>query len=105
MISHSLGGAQALLATLDLFQRVPTLNVNNLKVFTNGSPRVGNDQFAYYVDYTGLKNYRTVYNRDIVPHLPPQNFGFLHPGIEVWATSGTAASKYLIKTIYSREFN
>ncbi|KAI9366338.1 lipase [Pilaira anomala] len=88
---HSLGGAQALLATMDLYQRIATLNTSNLKLYSHGAPRVGNDQFAYYVDYTGLTIYRTVFDRDIVPHLPPQAFGFLHPGVEVWARTGTSA--------------
>ncbi|KAI9366340.1 lipase [Pilaira anomala] len=89
---HSLGGAQALLAALDLYQRVSTLHTGNLIVYSQGAPRTGNDQFAYYVDYTGIKNYRSVYNRDIVPHLAPQNLGYLHPGVEVWAKSGTTAT-------------
>ncbi|GAA5795383.1 hypothetical protein HPULCUR_000739 [Helicostylum pulchrum] len=88
---HSLGGAQALLATMDLYQRIPTLNTDNLKIYTVGSPRVGNSDFAYYVDSTGIPHSRSVNNRDIVPHVPPQSFGFLHPGVEAWAKSGTTA--------------
>ncbi|KAL9555124.1 hypothetical protein MBANPS3_002489 [Mucor bainieri] len=86
---HSLGGAQALLAGMDLFQRESRLNKNNLAIYTVGCPRVGNPAFAYYVDSTGITFSRSVNNRDIVPHVPPQAWGFLHPGVEAWARSSS----------------
>ncbi|KAG1147593.1 hypothetical protein G6F37_006597 [Rhizopus arrhizus] len=87
---HSLGGAQALLAGMDLYQREPRLSPKNLSIFTVGGPRVGNPTFAYYVESTGIPFQRTVHKRDIVPHVPPQSFGFLHPGVESWIKSGTS---------------
>lgn len=86
---HSLGGAQALLAGLDLYQRDKRLSPSNLSIFTVGGPRVGNPTFAYYVDSTGIPFSRSVNDRDIVPHVPPQAFGYLHPGVEAWSTSST----------------
>lgn len=65
-----------------------------MNIFTVGSPRVGNPAFAYYVDSTGITYSRSVNNRDIVPHLPPQSFGFLHPGVEAWARSASKVRKY-----------
>ncbi|KAI8058755.1 lipase [Thamnidium elegans] len=81
---HSLGGAQALLAGMDLYQREKRLTPKNLSIYTVGCPRVGNPAFAYYVDSTGIPFSRSVNNRDVVPHVPPQFIGYLHPGVEVW---------------------
>lgn len=86
---HSFGAAQALLAGLDLYQRDKRFTSKNMNIFTVGSPRVGNPAFAYYVDSTGITYSRSVNNRDIVPHLPPQAFGFLHPGVEAWARTAS----------------
>nr|AOA52203.1 lipase [Mucor endophyticus] len=84
---HSFGGAQALLAGMDLYQREKRLSSKNLSIYTVGCPRVGNPAFAYYVDSTGIPFSRSVNKRDVVPHLPPQSFGFLHPGVEAWTKS------------------
>ncbi|GAN03531.1 alpha/beta-hydrolase [Mucor ambiguus] len=84
---HSLGGAQAVLAGMDLYQRDHRISSKNLKIFSNGMPRIGSPEFAYYVDSTKIPLYRSVNERDIVPHLPPQSFGFLHPGVEAWIKS------------------
>ncbi|CAO3668253.1 unnamed protein product [Rhizopus stolonifer] len=84
---HSLGAAQALLAGMDLYQRESRLSADNLFIYTVGSPRVGNPTFAYYVDSTGISVYRTVHKRDIVPHVPTEAMGFLHPGVEYWIKS------------------
>lgn len=86
---HSLGGAQAVLAGMDLYQRISTISGDNLSIYTVGAPRIGNPEFAYYVDSTDIPISRSVHNRDIVPHVPPQSFGYLHPGVEAWdRTSG-----------------
>ncbi|KAI7868472.1 Alpha/Beta hydrolase protein [Spinellus fusiger] len=81
---HSLGGALATLATLDLYQRDGRLSNQNLFAKTYGGPRVGDANFAYYFSSTGISLERTVHNRDLVPHLPPQMNGYLHPGVEYW---------------------
>ena len=44
VLGHSLGGAIAMLAALDLVEH----NVSNVKMVTFGQPRVGNDVFAAY---------------------------------------------------------
>ncbi|CAO3614382.1 unnamed protein product [Mucor hiemalis] len=84
---HSLGGAQAVLAGMDLYQRINTISADNLSIYTVGAPRIGNPEFAYYVDSTDIPISRSVHNRDIVPHVPPQSFGYLHPGVEAWDKS------------------
>ncbi|GAA5795377.1 lipase prepro protein [Helicostylum pulchrum] len=85
---HSLGGAQALLAGLNLYQRDERVTPDNLKIYTVGGPRVGNPEFAHYVSSTNIPFFRSVGRRDIVPHLPPQILGYLHAGVESWETSG-----------------
>lgn len=92
--SHSLGGAQALLAALDLYQRDTRFNRNNLSVYTVGCPRIGDTSFAYYVDSTGIPFYRSVNDRDVIPHFPSQELGYLHVGIEIWDLPGYGARKY-----------
>ncbi|KAI8354197.1 lipase [Blakeslea trispora] len=85
---HSLGGALATFAGMELFQREKRLGPSNLSIYTIGQPRVGNPAFAYYVQGTGITVSRSVNLRDIVPHVPPANFGFLHPGYEAWTKDG-----------------
>lgn len=76
-------------------------------------PRIGSPEFAYYVDSTKIPLYRSVNERDseydkslsirrealtgciVVPHLPPQSFGFLHPGVEAWIKSPGSVCKHL----------
>lgn len=78
---HSLGGAQAIIAALDL---VYTWKVQNLKAYTFGCPRVGNGPFALAFNKHVPENWRLTHERDPVPHVPPKFFGFHHPGTEVW---------------------
>lgn len=85
-----------MLAALDLYQRDERLTSKNLSVYTVGGPRVGNPAFAYYVSSTGIPISRSVNNRDIVPHVPPQSFDFLHPGVEAWSRSSTKTCKFEI---------
>lgn len=77
---HSLGGAMATLAALNL-----TVNYGKSPiVYTFGSPRVGNDYFEEYFTQNVPVNYRLVNYDDIVPHVPPQDFGFEHVVQEIW---------------------
>jgi predicted lipase len=79
---HSLGGALATLAALDIkstFGRVD-------QFYTYGEPRVGNAAFASY--FAGaFPIYRVVHYADIVPHVPPYGlFGYTHGGTQIWYT-------------------
>ena len=74
----------ALLATMDLVgdKIVP---LSKLTMYNFGQPRVGNDAFAQFaIDLLGVEHYRVIHNADLVPHLPPTQFGFHHIGTEVW---------------------
>lgn len=77
---HSLGGA---LATLCAAQMKKVAPAESVYLFTYGSPRVGDDGFAAFVDKTfGWKHYRVTHLNDPIPRLPPQWAGFSHPGPE-----------------------
>eukprot|EP01129_Flabellula_baltica_P004750 TRINITY_DN1677_c0_g1_i2.p1 TRINITY_DN1677_c0_g1~~TRINITY_DN1677_c0_g1_i2.p1 ORF type:complete len:152 (+),score=18.49 TRINITY_DN1677_c0_g1_i2:566-1021(+) len=77
---HSLGGAFATLATVDLAK--DDIVVANL--ITYGSPRVGNQAFVeyFYDEYilTGdiLQSSRITYKSDIVPRIPPRFAKYAH---------------------------
>ncbi|KAI9251348.1 catalysis At the Interface: the anatomy of A conformational change in A triglyceride lipase [Phascolomyces articulosus] len=81
---HSLGGSVALLCALDLYEK----GVKNIKLYTQGQPRVGNKAFAEYVTKTGIPYKRVVHENDPVPHFPNNNivFEFYHAGEEFWDT-------------------
>jgi hypothetical protein len=79
---HSLGGAVAQLAMYDLSLAGYVIE----KGYFFGSPRAGNAGFAQaFVDKVGPGIvYRVTHNEDPVPHLPPELFGFIHVGTEVF---------------------
>lgn len=66
---HSLGGAIAVHAALDLV----SINLKVDTLYTYGAPRVGDKKFAeWFVDFSKIKSiYRITHARDPVPHLPP----------------------------------
>jgi predicted lipase len=78
---HSLGGALATLAALDL--RI-SLGLPDVRVVSFGSPRVGNDIFSKWFEEEIGPHWRFTHNRDIVPSVPPGYMGFHHVAQEVW---------------------
>eukprot|EP01119_Soliformovum_irregulare_P024194 TRINITY_DN8616_c0_g1_i1.p1 TRINITY_DN8616_c0_g1~~TRINITY_DN8616_c0_g1_i1.p1 ORF type:complete len:159 (-),score=33.30 TRINITY_DN8616_c0_g1_i1:49-525(-) len=77
---HSLGAALSTLAALDIKESLGESST----VWNYGDPRVGNDVFAEYWTQQVGGAWRTVNRADIVPHLPPQAFGFHHIPTEIW---------------------
>jgi predicted lipase len=84
---HSLGGALAILAALEL-QRA---GFQVAQVYTFGQPRVGNTAFKrLYESSLGQCTFRVVYQEDIVPrvpHLPAWHDPYRHVGTEVFISS------------------
>ncbi len=89
---HSLGGAIATLSALDAMDM---LGKPIDYFYTFGSPRVGNDAFADYINqklqlsknaFLGLNTYkaRITHYRDPVPHLLLSTFGFKHIDLEIY---------------------
>jgi triacylglycerol lipase len=77
LTGHSLGGALAVLAA-DQFQRCGH-DVNG--VYTFGCPRIGDRTFAMQYNRRLYNHtYRLVNHKDVVPHLPPNKFGYAHIG-------------------------
>ncbi|KAG7094313.1 hypothetical protein E1B28_007915 [Marasmius oreades] len=80
VVGHSLGAALALLDAVYLRLQLPSST--NVKMINYASPRVGNPDFANYVDshvpITHITN-----KKDIVPILPGRFLGFAHPNGEV----------------------
>lgn len=84
---HSLGGALALLAALELERQ----GFEIAQVYTYGQPRLGNRAFCrVYNAALGDRTYRVVYQEDIVPrvpHLPAVTDWYRHCGTEVFIPS------------------
>ena len=92
---HSLGGALATFAAVDIRTSIsPSTTVN---MYTFGSPRTGNQAFTDYVfGLLGTQGYqRLTHYNDVVPHLPPTEFGFNHAGNEVWYSQQGDALLYI----------
>jgi hypothetical protein len=69
---HSLGAALATLASMSLVKAgIPVAQMIHF-----GSPRVGNENFAKFVDNKLPMVMRHTHNKDIVPHNPPEMFPF-----------------------------
>lgn len=84
---HSLGGALAILAALELARN----GFQIAQVYTFGQPRVGNSDFKKRYDAAlGDKTFRVVYQEDIVarvPHLPAWHDPYRHVGNEAFISS------------------
>ncbi len=78
---HSLGGA---LATFCALEMKLVAKIDDVRVVTFGSPRVGNAIFAEWFKATVPQNVRFTHNRDMIPSLPPMYMGFSHIPQEVW---------------------
>jgi predicted lipase len=76
---HSLGGALATFATLDLIHKLPNCNI---KCITFGSPRVGDMDFVNLYNKKVKKSYRIVNHRDPIQYFPIHNsYYHVHPSI------------------------
>jgi hypothetical protein len=81
VLGHSMGGALAHLAALDLKVQ---FGLPDVKVYTFGAPRVGNSVFARFFQEQVTEAWRFTHGRDIVPSVPPMLLGFHHVSREVW---------------------
>lgn len=89
---HSLGAAIATLAFVDLYSQFGKIDY----FYTFGSPRVGNENFANYLNkgFGDVFKARVTHYKDPVPRLPFQNMGFLHIDREVFYNE--ASSQYIL---------
>lgn len=76
---QSLGGALSTFCAIEVqlkFGKVAEL-------YNYGSPRVGNEATAAFINSKLPVKFRVVHNRDIVPHVPFEVMGFTHIAFEV----------------------
>ncbi|XP_046858563.1 probable feruloyl esterase A [Xenia sp. Carnegie-2017] len=87
---HSLGGAVATFAAVDLVDAG-----HSVDLITFGSPRVGNNKFSEHVNgaLNGL-NLRVTNKRDFVTVIPLGFIGYLHVGQEVHCTDKGKCEEY-----------
>ena len=77
---HSMGGAMAMLAALDLAHYKPSLRP--VTTYTFAAPRVGDARFARLFGETfpdAAAHWALQAEADAVPHLPFRSWGFEHP--------------------------
>lgn len=80
VLGHSLGGAMATLATIDLKHNFGRTNID---LCTFGGPRVGKIMFRRNFDRAIAACYRVTNKFDIVPHVPSLVTGWVHVGEEI----------------------
>ncbi len=98
---HSLGGALATLAALDLALHLPELRPR-IQLYTYASPRVGNPMFVNTHSRIIPNSYRVANLADTVPLVPPTNLGvdYVHVG-QPWSflsQNGDLLPNHLIET-------
>lgn len=106
---HSLGGALATLAALDI-----ALNTSFTSpiVYTFGAPRVGDPQFVQLYNYSVPTHWRFQNEFDIVPHLPPlvyqspktkQTYFYLHVKGEVQRSfrMGSVSGNHILSSYFA----
>ncbi len=81
---HSLGGAIATYAALDIKRFIAPDRV--VHFYTFGSPRPGNSRFADFVmnTFPNGEYSRVTHYKDLVPHVPAEVEGYKHAGNEIW---------------------
>jgi hypothetical protein len=80
---HSYGASVGQLLTMELVK-----NGVKVKLYNYGQPRVGDANYAAFVNTKITEYYRTTHNKDIVPHVPPmEGFGYLHSCREIFEDS------------------
>ncbi|NJN03961.1 MAG: lipase family protein [Leptolyngbyaceae cyanobacterium RM1_1_2] len=75
---HSLGGALATIAALDIQYNITQHTGQQLEAYSFGSPRVGNDALAESFQRRVPANYRFVYGWDLVTQIPRIWQGYVH---------------------------
>jgi hypothetical protein len=79
---HSYGASCGQLLAMELVKRGI-----NVKLYDYGQPRVGDANYAAFVNTKIAEYYRTTHNKDIVPHVPPTEFGYHHSCREIFENS------------------
>lgn len=94
---HSMGGALAHLCALDMKYMY---NITDVYVYTFGSPRLGNIEFADLFQSSVKEAWRVTHSRDIVPSVPFMVMGFHHAAREVWQTEVQNGTEFVETKLY-----
>jgi predicted lipase len=81
LTGHSMGGALATLAAMDLAGIAIQRRIN---LITYGAPRVGDAQFAEVLVQNVPYIRRVIEENDLVPHFPGRRLGYVHAGPELY---------------------
>jgi len=85
---HSLGGSVASIAATWMLNEYQLEN-DRIKLITFGQPRTGDTAYALAHNQRLPRSYRVTHKRDIVPHVPPENFeSYYHHESEIWYPQG-----------------
>jgi hypothetical protein len=76
---HSLGAAVAQLIGMEL----SAVDIKN-QIYNFGQPRIGDENYATFVNTISEELVRFTHDRDMVPHVPPREMGYLHSCREVF---------------------
>ena len=95
---HSLGGALASLAAMDI--ATGGLPCRALEVFTFASPLVGGARWARHFSAQGFAAWRIANRRDIVPKVPPTLLGYRHVGTPIEFTSADGQPPHSLDLTY-----
>jgi triacylglycerol lipase len=77
LTGHSLGGALAMVAAVQLQLMGHKID----GIYSFGAPRLGDRDFALHFNRRlYAQTFRLVNHKDIVPHLPPLDLGYVHVG-------------------------
>ncbi|KAJ9057036.1 hypothetical protein DSO57_1026347 [Entomophthora muscae] len=80
---YSLGGATALVSLNSVIRTLKQHNLNNpVQVFSYASPRVGNGEFADYIESLNVPVVRYTIHNDVVSLMPPRLVKYVHAGAE-----------------------
>lgn len=95
---HSLGGALASLAAMDI--ATGGLPYRTLEVFTYASPLVGTARWAQHFSIQRLAAWRIANRRDIVPKVPPTLLGYRPVGVPIEFTSADGQPPHSLDLTY-----
>jgi len=90
---HSLGGAVATMFAMQLFVEYGTSSTH---LVTFGSPRVGDGTFRDLFTSSGVSHWRLTHERDPVPHVPLEAWGYIHVPGEIWEVESSGVSNFTV---------
>uniref|UniRef100_A0AC35TMK6 Lipase_3 domain-containing protein n=1 Tax=Rhabditophanes sp. KR3021 TaxID=114890 RepID=A0AC35TMK6_9BILA len=94
---HSLGGALASLAAATIIH-MGYASADNVVVYTQGEPRVGDHAYARGFDALLKYDYRVVHKHDPIPHVPFElkKLDYFHHKQEIWYDNDMSTAQYTV---------